>query len=108
MKSFTSKDIRNVGLIGHKASGKTSVAEAALWTAKVTNRLGKTADGTSGLDFEDEEQKRVMSTSAHVGWLEWKKTKINLIDTPGDSNFLKETRVAMQAMDAAVCLISAK
>jgi elongation factor G len=108
MKSFSSKDIRNVGLIGHKASGKTSLAEAALWTAKVTNRLGKTAEGTSALDFEDEEQKRVMSTSCHVGWLEWKKTKINIIDTPGDSNFLKETRVAMQAMDAVVCLISAK
>lgn len=108
MKSFASKDIRNVGLIGHKASGKTSLAEAALWTAKASNRLGKTADGTSTLDFEDEEHKRVMSTSAHVAWLEWKKTKINLLDTPGDSNFLKDTRIAMQAMDAAVCVVSAK
>lgn len=108
MKSFTSKDIRNVGFIGHKASGKTSLAEAALWTAKATNRLGKTADGTSVLDFEDEEHKRVMSTSTHLGWLEWKKVKINLLDTPGDGNFLKDTRLAMQAMDGAVCLISAK
>lgn len=108
MKSFESVDIRNVGLIGHKASGKTSFAESALWTAKVTNRLGSTAQGTSVLDFEPEEQKRVMSTSTALGSLVWKKAKINLLDTPGDGNFLKDTRVSMQAMDAVVCVVSAK
>ena len=64
MKVFDSKDIRNVGLIGHKASGKTSIAESALWSAKATNRLGSTQGGTSVLDYEDEEQKRVMSTKS--------------------------------------------
>jgi elongation factor G len=108
MNSFSTKDIRNVGLIGHKAAGKTSFAESALWTAKVTNRLGKTADGTSVLDFEDEEHKRVMSTSTAIGSLSWKKHKINLLDTPGDGNFLKDTKLCMQAMDAALCVVSAK
>ena len=108
MKVFESKDIRNVGLIGHKACGKTSVAEAALWTAKATNRLGNTQQHTSVLDFEPEEQKRVMSTSTALGVLEWKKAKINLLDTPGDGNFLKDTRTCMQAMDAVVCVVSAK
>ncbi|MEQ9503581.1 MAG: elongation factor G [Deltaproteobacteria bacterium] len=108
MKVFESKDIRNVGLIGHKACGKTSVAESALWAAKVTNRLGQTAGGTSALDFEPEEEKRVMSVSVSVGQLPWKKTKINLLDTPGDGNFLKDTRVAMQAMDGVVLVVSAK
>ncbi len=108
MKVFESKDIRNVGLIGHKACGKTSVAESALWAAKVTNRLGQTAAGTSALDFEPEEEKRVMSVSVSIGQLPWKKTKINLLDTPGDGNFLKDTRVAMQAMDGVVLCVSAK
>ena len=108
MKVFESKDIRNVGLIGHKASGKTSIAESALWSAKVTNRLGSTTAGTSVLDFEPEEQKRVMSASTAVAALPWKKIKINLLDTPGDGNFLKDTRISMQAMDAAVCVVSAK
>lgn len=108
MKSFESSEIRNVGIIGHKASGKTSLAEAALWTAKVTPRLGSTANHTSVLDFEQEEQKRVMSASTALGSLPWKKAKVNLLDTPGDGNFLHDTRVSMQAMDGAICVVSAK
>ncbi|MEL7371488.1 MAG: GTP-binding protein, partial [Myxococcota bacterium] len=108
MKVFDSRDIRNVALVGHKACGKTSVAEAALWTAQATQRLGSTTAGTSVLDYEDEEQKRVMSTSTSLGALQWKKTKINLLDTPGDSNFLKDTQCALQAADGAVCVVSAK
>ncbi len=108
MKVFDSTDIRNVAFIGHKACGKTSAAEAALWTTGVTNRLGSTAGGTSVLDYEDEEHRRVMSTATSVGGLEWKKTKINVLDTPGDSNFLKDTRISLQAADGAVCVVSAK
>ena len=108
MKVFDSKDIRNVAFIGHKACGKTSVAESALWTTGATNRLGNTAQGTSVLDYEDEEHRRVMSTATSVGALEWQKTKINVLDTPGDSNFLKDTRTSLQAADGAVCVVSAK
>ncbi len=108
MKVFDSKDIRNVGLIGHKACGKTSIAEAALWSAKRTKRLGNTSDGTSVLDWEPEEQKRVMSSASAIGSLEWKKHKINIIDTPGDGNFLKDSRTCMQAMDSVICVVSGK
>ena len=108
MKPFDPTELRNVALIGHKAAGKTSVAESALWAAKATNRLGSTAQGTSVLDFEAEEQKRVMSTSTAVGALEWKKHKINLLDTPGDANFLRDTRTTLPAADIAVCVVSAK
>lgn len=108
MKVFEPQDIRNVALIGHKASGKTSVAESALWAAKASNRLGQTASGTSILDFEAEEQKRVMSTGAAIGAFEWKKRKVNLLDTPGDANFLRDTRTCLQAADAAVCVVSAR
>lgn len=108
MKVFEPQDIRNVALVGHKASGKTSLAEAALWAAKVTSRLGSTSAGTSVLDFEAEEQKRVMSTATAIGSLEWSKKKINLIDTPGDANFLKDTRMSLLAADTAVCVVSGK
>lgn len=108
MKVFDSKDIRNVALIGHKACGKTSIAESALWAAKRTKRLGNTTDGTSVLDYEPEEQKRVMSASSAVGSLEWKKKKINIVDTPGDGNFLKDTRTCLQAVDGVLCVVSGK
>lgn len=108
MKVFDSKHIRNVGFIGHKAAGKTSLAEAALWSAKATPRLGSTAHGTSVLDYEAEEHKRVMSTSTGVGTLVWDKIKINLLDTPGDGNFLADTQAMMPVMDSAVTVISAK
>lgn len=108
MKLFDSKDIRNVALIGHKASGKTTLAEAGLWSAKATNRLGSTAQGNSVLDFEDEEQKRGMSTSTGIAQFAWKKHKFNLLDTPGDVNFLNDTRIALNAVEAAVCTVSAK
>lgn len=108
MKVFDSKDIRNVGFIGHKACGKTSIAESALWTAKANNRLGSTTAGTSILDFEAEEHKRVMSISTSIGTLEWGKTKVNILDTPGDGNFLKDARTCMQAMDGVVTVVSAK
>ena len=108
MKVFDSSDIRNVAFIGHKASGKTSAAESMLWSAGVTQRLGNTSTGTSVLDYEDEEHKRTMSTTTSVASLEWKKTKVNLLDTPGDSNFLKDTRTSLQAADGVVCVVSAK
>lgn len=108
MKAFAPHEIRNIALIGHKASGKTSIAESALWAAKATSRLGSTAHGTSVLDFEAEEQKRVMSTGTSVATFEWKKHGFNLLDTPGDANFLRDTRTTLLAADIAVCAVSAK
>lgn len=108
MKVFEPQHIRNVALVGHKASGKTSIAESALWAAKATTRLGSTQAGTSTLDYEPEEHKRVMTVSTSIASFEWKKTKFNLLDTPGDANFLRDTRVSLPAADAAVCVVSAK
>lgn len=108
MKSFSPQEIRNVALIGHKAAGKTSIAESALWAAKATGRLGSTAQGTSVLDFEAEEQKRVMSTGTSVASFEWNKYGFNLLDTPGDANFLRDTRTSLLAADIALCAVSAK
>lgn len=107
MKVFDTKDIRNVGLLSHGGAGKTTLAEAFLFTAKVTNRLCKVTEKNSNLDYEPEEQKRLGTMKTALAALEWRKTKINLIDTPGDTNFFAETREALIAMDSALLLVSA-
>ena len=107
MKSYAANEIRNIALIGHGGAGKTTLAEAILFCTKTSQRLGRVDDDTSTFDFEPEEHKRKTSISAAVGHVEWKKSKINLIDTSGNGNFLVETRVALDVADAAVLLVSA-
>jgi elongation factor G len=107
MKSYAANEIRNIALIGHGGSGKTTLAEAILYCTKTNQRLGRVDDETSTFDFEPEEQKRKTSISAAVGHVEWKKTKINLIDTSGNGSFLVETRIAMDVADTAMLLVSA-
>ena len=107
MKSYAANEIRNIALIGHGGAGKTTLAEAILYCTKTNQRLGRVDDETSTFDFEPEEQKRKTSISAAVGHVEWKKNKINLIDTSGNGNFLVETRIALDVADAAVLLVSA-
>jgi len=107
MKKYGAKDIRNVALVGHKGCGKTSLGEAFLYDGKVTTRLGSVDEQTSMLDFEPAEIERGMTISSSLGHLEWKKHKINFIDTPGDGNFIFDTRFAMAAADAAVVVVSA-
>jgi elongation factor G len=107
MKKYGVKDIRNVALVGHKGCGKTSLGEALLFDGKVTTRLGSVDEKTSMLDFEQAEIERGMTISSSLGHLEWKKHKINFIDTPGDGNFIYDTRFSMAAADAALVVISA-
>jgi elongation factor G len=107
MKSYAANEIRNIALIGHGGSGKTTLAEAILYCTKTNQRLGRVDDDTSTFDFEPEEQKRKTSISVAVGHVEWKKTKINLIDTSGNGNFLVETRIALDVADSAMLLVSA-
>jgi elongation factor G len=107
MKSYAANEIRNIALIGHGGAGKTTLAEALLFCTKTTQRLGRVDDDTSTFDFEPEEQKRKTSISAAVGHVEWKKHKINLIDTSGNGSFLVETRIALDVADAALLLVSA-
>ncbi|MBW2703913.1 MAG: elongation factor G [Deltaproteobacteria bacterium] len=107
MKKYESKDIRNVALVGHKGCGKTSLGEALLFDGKTTTRLGNVDGKTSSLDFEQEEMDRSMTIATSLGVIEWNKKKINFLDTPGDGNFIYDTRLAMSAVDAAVTVISA-
>ncbi len=101
------RKIRNVGLFGHQGSGKTSYLEALLWTARATPKFGSMADETSNLDTEPEEIKRKSSIGLHLGTAGWKEHKLNLLDTPGDSNFFMDTRAALTAIDLAVIAVSA-
>jgi elongation factor G len=107
MKKYDTKDIRNVALISHGGAGKTSLAEAFLFDAKVTTRLGSVDEGTSTLDCEPEELKRKITLSTALASFEWKKVKVNVLDTPGDTNFFVDTHAAMAVADGAVMVVSA-
>ncbi|NLN61662.1 MAG: elongation factor G [Myxococcales bacterium] len=107
MKKYETKNIRNVCLVGHGGSGKTSLAEAILFNTGATNRLGSVLDQTSNFDFEPEEIKRASSISTAFGVGEWNKKKIQLLDTPGDGNFFVDARNALSVSDIAVVTISA-
>jgi len=102
-----SEQLRNVALVAHGGSGKTSLAEAILFNGKATTRLGKVDDGTSNLDFEPEEIKRGITISSAFHHCSWKKATINLIDSPGDDNFLSDSRASLQAADGVIVVIDA-
>ncbi len=92
-------------MIAHGGAGKTSLAEAMLFNAGVTNRLGRTEDGNTVMDYEPEELKRQASISTSFAQASWKKHTITIIDTPGDQNFFTDTKLCMQAADAAVVVV---
>ncbi|WP_437735589.1 elongation factor G [Sorangium sp. So ce1335] len=108
MTTTEAGDIRNVAIIGHKGAGKTSLAEAMLYVAKATAKLGKVDDRTSVLDDTAEEKEHACSFEASVAHLSWGGKKINLVDTPGEGSFLAETRLALAAVDAAILVVSGK
>ena len=99
--------IRNIVLIGHGGCGKTSLAEALLFGAGATSRLGKVDDGSSVLDYEPEEIKRQITISTAFHHYQWKKHTVYLADTPGDDNFLADTRATLQVGDGAVVVVDA-
>src|SRR3954452_18225677 len=99
--------IRNVALIGHRGSGKTSLHEAMLFEAGAVNRLGKVADGSTVSDHEPDEHEREMSIGAGVASFEFHCRKINLIDTPGEPSFVADAAAALHVSDAAVVVINA-
>ena len=108
MAKFSSDQIRNVCLIGHGGDGKTSLAEAMLYLAKATDRLGKTADGNTVMDFDPEEIRRSISVSASLANFEWKGKKINILDTPGTFDFVGEVREALRVSGTAVLVVDGK
>ena len=93
---------------GHGGVGKTAFVEAALYNAGVIDRMGRSNDGNTVTDFDAEEMRRGLSISTSVAWCEWKKHKLNFIDTPGDFDFLGEQILGMFAGDTALIVMSAK
>src|SRR5919202_1356564 len=98
--------IRNVAVVGHRGTGKTSLVEALLFQAGKTNRLGAIEAGTTVSDWEEDEQKRQMSLSASLATCEWQGRKLNLIDTPGDSGFQADTVSSLRVVEGALVVVS--
>ena len=108
MAKFKSSQIRNICLVGHSGDGKTSFAEAMLYLAKVTDRLGKPAEGNTVCDFDPEEIKRGYSISTALASLEWNGAKINILDTPGMFGFAGEAKAAAFVAASTVIVVDAK
>ncbi len=108
MKVYRTDEIRNVVLLGHGGSGKTSLVEAMLYVSGATNRMGKVTEANTVSDFDKEEQKRKFSISTSLIPIEWEKAKINILDTPGYFDFVGEVEEAVSAADAAVIVVSGK
>lgn len=107
MKTVGIDALRNVALIGHGGSGKTSLTEAMLYAGGVIDRLGKVEDGTTTTDFDPDETKRKISINSALARVFWKDHKINLIDTPGYSDFVGEVKGSLRVADCALILIHA-
>ena len=107
MKEYATELIRNVALVGHSGSGKTSLTEAFLFNTGVTSRLGRVEDGTAAADFEEEEHRRRISVSTSIIPIEYQDHKINFIDTPGFTDFVGEVKSALRVADAAIVVVDA-
>ena len=105
MKDYNMNNLRNIGIIGHSSSGKTSLTEALLFYSETTDRLGNIEDGTTMSDFEQEEKTRKISISASINPLEWSKIKINLVDMPGYFDFVGESIEGMRAVDVGMIVV---
>ncbi len=108
MNVYTTDKIRNVVLLGHGGSGKTSLVESMAYLSGITSRMGKVTDGNTVSDFGKEEQKRQISISSSVVPIEWEGIKINILDTPGFFDFVGEVEEAVSAADAAIIVVSGK
>src|SRR4051794_14782646 len=99
--------IRNVALVGHRGSGKTSLHEALLFQAGAVNRLGSVVDGTTVSDSAADEKSRQMSISSSLASLEWQDTKVNVLDTPGEPSFVADAFGALRAVESAIFVVNA-
>ena len=94
MKVYDTKDIRNVGIVGHGDTGKTSLLSAMLFTAGATNRLGRVEDGTTVTDYDEDEITKKITMYSSLSYSEWKGAKINFLDTPGYAAFILDAKAA--------------
>jgi elongation factor G len=115
MKAYSGEFIRNVGIVGHGDTGKTQLVSSLLYTAGMTNRLGKVTEGNTVTDWDEEETARKITIKTGLAFAEWapgarpggEKTKINFLDTPGYSTFINETKASLISADAALILVDA-
>ena len=107
MKRVETHHIRNIGLLSDGGAGKTTLAEALLFNAKVTDRLGSVNEGNTVMDYDPDEQRRGCSINASVAFFHHKGRKVNLIDPPGYANFITDTIGCLKVMDGAIFLVSA-
>jgi elongation factor G len=105
VKVYETSDIRNVALIGHGHSGKTTLAAGLLYTTGATSRLLRVDEGASVTDFDDEEIARKITISTAVAAAEWNRKKINLLDTPGFNIFINDTKASLAAADSGFVLV---
>jgi elongation factor G len=107
MKAYTTDSIRNIAVVGHGSSGKTTLVEAMLFLSKAISRRGSVEEATTVTDYDDEERRRQISLSMAVAPLEWQQTKFNFIDAPGYTDFVGEVRSALRASEMALVVIDA-
>ncbi|HWO00307.1 MAG TPA: elongation factor G [Blastocatellia bacterium] len=107
MKVYGTKEIRNVGIVGHGHAGKTSLVSAILFDAGATSRFGRVDEGTTITDYDEDEIARKTTIHSSLAYCEWNGTKINLLDTPGFAAFILDAKAALRACDAAVVLVDA-
>ncbi len=105
MKVYEGANIRNVAIVGHGHAGKTSLVSAMLYTSGATQRLGRVDDGSATTDYDEEEIARKMSIGASLAYVEWGKTKINIVDTPGFNMFVHEAKMVLPVVDAAIVVV---
>ena len=107
MKVYETKDIRNVGIAGHGHCGKTSVVAGLLFAAGATSRLTRVDEGNTITDYDEEEIQRKLTISTSVAAIEWKRTKINILDTPGFNLFTNDANATLIAADALIIVVDA-
>ena len=105
MKEYGTESIRNIALVGHGGSGKTSLSELFLFTAGETTRIGKIEEGNTVSDYTPNEIEKQISISTGVMHIEWNNTKINILDTPGYSDFIGEVKSALRVSENAVMVV---
>ncbi|MCL1880920.1 MAG: elongation factor G [Oscillospiraceae bacterium] len=108
MKAYKCKNIRNIALAGHNASGKTTLAEALLAKSGALSKIGKVSEGSSVCDHEPEEIKRKISLSTSMAYMEWREHKINMLDTPGQFDFIGGMSEGMRAAETVIITVSAR
>ena len=107
MANYTTAHLRNIALVGHSSSGKTTLAEAMLFDTGVTNRRGRVEDGSTVSDWDDEEIRRHISVNVALVPCEWKDHKVNVVDAPGFIDFVGEVKAALMAVDSSLVVVDA-